>query len=139
MNTLGEEADYETVSSIHENLNEMIAESKNNPDPLTISKQEMKNLFELSGVPQEELTDFDQTYEEIAGPKTSFMASNLTNTKKISIETPDIVIKVNSDRTDLIQTQYINGRECFVIAVDDHVEINGLNVKTMKSHTESDQ
>lgn len=139
MNTLGEEADYETVSSIHENLNEMIAESKNNPDPLTISKHEMKNLFELSGVPQEELSGFEQTYEEIAGPKTSFIASNLTNTRKISIETPDIVIKVNSDRADLIQTQFINGRECFVIAVDDHVEINGLNVKTMKSHSESDQ
>ena len=133
INTLGEEADYTTVSSIHENLNEMISETKDNPDPLTLSKHEMKNLLEISGVPKEELAEFEKTYEEIAGPKTAFIASNLTNTKKLSIETPDIVIKVNSDRTDLIQTQYINGRQCFVIAVDDHVEINGLNVKTMRS------
>lgn len=132
MNTLGEDADYEVVSNIHENLNEMIAETKNNPDPLTLSKHEVKNLLEISGVPSQELLDFDHTYEEIAGPKTALIASNLTNTKKLSIETPDIIIKVNSDRTDLIQTQYINGRQCFVITVDDHVEINGMSVKTMK-------
>lgn len=133
MNTLGEEADYAVVSSIHENLNEMIAETKNNPDPLTLSKHEMKNLLEISGVPREELQEFETKYEEIAGPKTSLVASNLTNTKKLSIETPDIIIKVNSDRTDLIQTQYINGRQCFVITVDDHVEINGMSVRTMKA------
>lgn len=131
MNTLGEDADYDVVSSIHENLNEMIAETKNDPEPLTLSKHEVRNLLEISGVPQEELQEFEEKYEEIAGPKTAFVASNLTNTKKLSIETPDIVIKVNSDRTDLIQTQYINGRQCFVITVDDHVEINGMNVKTM--------
>lgn len=135
LDTLGEEADYEVVSSIHENLNEMIAETKNNPDPLTLSRNEMKNLFEISGVPEQELQDFDQKYEEIAGTKTRLLASNLTNTKKLSIETPDIVIKVNSDRTDLIKTQYIDGRQCFVITVDDHVEINGMNVRTMKIDT----
>lgn len=135
INTLGEEADYAVVSSIHENLNEMIAETKNNPDPLTLSKHEMKNLLEISGVPSEELQEFETKYEEIAGPKTALVASNLTNTKKLSIETPDIIIKVNSDRTDLIQTQYINGRQCFVITVDDHVEINGMSVRTMKTDT----
>lgn len=136
MNTLGDEADYEVISSIHENLNEMIAETKNNPDPLTLSKHDMKNLLEISGVPTDELREFDATYEEIAGPKTALVASNLTNTKKLSIETPDIIIKVNSDRTDLIQTQYINGRQCFVITVDDHVEINGMPVRTMKRNEE---
>lgn len=135
LDTLGEEADYEVVSSIHENLNEMIAETKDNPDPLTLSRSEVKNLFEISGVPEQELQNFDQKYEEIAGAKTKLLASNITNTKKLSIETPDIVIKVNSDRTDLIKTQYIDGRQCFVITVDDHVEINGMNVKTMKTDT----
>lgn len=137
MNTLGDEADYAVVSSIHENLNEMIAETKDNPDPLTLSKHDVKNLLEISGVPIEELQEFETKYEEIAGPKTALVASNLTNTKKLSIETPDIIIKVNSDRTDLIQTQYINGRQCFVITVDDHVEINGMSVRTMKADTTS--
>lgn len=137
MNTLGDEADYAVVSSIHENLNEMIAETRNNPDPLTLSKHDVKNLLEISGVPSEELQEFETKYEEIAGPKTALVASNLTNTKKLSIETPDIIIKVNSDRTDLIQTQYINGRQCFVITVDDHVEINGMSVRTMKADTTS--
>lgn len=132
MHTLGEDADYEVISSIHENLNDMIAETKDEPEPLTLTKTNMKHLLEASGVPQTELNHFEETYEEIAGPQTAFMASNLTNAKKLSIETPDIVIKVNSDRTDLIRTQFINGRQCFVIAVDDHVELNGMSIKTMK-------
>lgn len=132
MNTLGEEADYELVTAIHDNLNEMLAEAKDNPEPLVIGKQAMKSLLERSGVPEAELAEFEETYEEIAGSDTALTASNLTNPRTLQIETPDIIIKVNSERTDLIQTQYINGRQCFVIAVDDRVEINGMNVKTMR-------
>lgn len=132
MNTLGEEADYELVTAIHDNLNEMLAEAKDDPEPLVIGKQAMKSLLERSGVPEAELAEFEETYEEIAGSDTALTASNLTNPRTLQIETPDIIIKVNSERTDLIQTQYINGRQCFVIAVDDRVEINGMNVKTMR-------
>ena len=30
----------------------------------------------------------------------------------------------------------IDGRQCLVIPVDDHIEVNGLNVRTMKIKTE---
>ena len=52
--------------------------------------------------------------------------------KKFQIETPDIVIKVNPERADLIETRVIDGRQCLVIAVDDHIEVNGVNVRTLK-------
>ena len=44
--TLGEEAEYEVVKSIHENLTEMIEEHKEIPEPLMLDKQQVKNLFE---------------------------------------------------------------------------------------------
>ena len=56
----------------------------------------------------------------------------MVNTKKFEIKTPDIVIQVNPERTDLVETRIIDGRQCLVIAVDDHVEINGINARTMK-------
>ena len=66
----------------------------------------------------------------------SLLASNITETKKFNIETPDVVIKVNPERMDLVETRMIDGRQCLVIPVDDHIEVNGLNVRTMKIKTE---
>ena len=130
--TLGEEGDYETVRNIHETLNGLIEEHKEEPEPLKLDKTDVKKIFEQSGVPAEKMENFDRNYEENAGEKTSLLASNIAETRKFNIETPDIIIKVNPDRADLVETRIIDGRQCLVIPVDDHIEVNGINVRTMK-------
>ena len=130
--TLGEDGDYETIRNIHDTLNDMIEEHKEEPEPLQLDKTDVRKVFEKSGVSSEKLECFDQNYEETAGEKTSLLATNITETKKFQIETPDIVIKVNPERADLIETRVIDGRQCLVIAVDDHIEVNGVNVRTLK-------
>ena len=134
--TLGEDGDYETVRNIHETLNELIEEHKEDPDPLSLDKTDVKKIFEQSGVSNEKMENFDQNFEENAGEKASLLASNIAETKKFNIETPDVVIKVNPERMDLVETRMIDGRQCLVIPVDDHIEVNGLNVRTMKIKTE---
>lgn len=131
--TLGNDCDYETIKTIHENLNEMITESKDAPEPLVLTKTGVKQLLEQSGVPDEKMENFDKDYEEAAGEKTEFLASNVASARKFSIETPDVVIKVNPDRTDLIETRIIDGKQCLVIAVSDHIEVNGVNVRTISA------
>ena len=96
----------------------------------------MKKIFEQSGVSNEKMENFDQNFEENAGEKASLLASNIAETKKFNIETPDVVINVNPERMDLVETRMIDGRQCLVIPVDDHIEVNGLNVRTMKIKTE---
>ena len=130
--TLGEEGDYETVRNIHETLNGLIEEHKEEPEPLKLDKTDVKKIFEQSGVPAEKMENFDRNYEENAGEKTSLLASNIAETRKFNIETPDIIIKVNPGRADLVETRIIDGRQCLVIPVDDHIEVNGINVRTMK-------
>ena len=130
--TLGEDGDYETIRNIHDTLNDMIEEHKEEPEPLQLDKTDVRKVFEKSGVSSEKMECFDQNYEETAGEKTSLLATNITETKKFQIETPDIVIKVNPERADLIETRVIEGRQCLVIAVDDHIEVNGVNVRTLK-------
>ncbi|MBM6854209.1 DUF4317 domain-containing protein [Mediterraneibacter glycyrrhizinilyticus] len=130
--TLGEDGDYETVRNIHETLNDLIEEHKEEPEPLKLDKTDVKKIFEQSGVPAEKMENFDRNYEETAGEKTSLLASNIAETRKFNIETPDIIIKVNPDRADLVETRIIDGRQCLVIPVDDHIEVNGINVRTMK-------
>ena len=129
--TLGEEGDYETVRNIHETLNDLIEEHKEEPEPLALDMTEMKKVFEQSGVDAEKMENFERNFEENAGEKATLLASNITETKKFNIETPDVVIKVNPDRADLVETRIIDGRQCLVIPVDDHIEVNVINVRTI--------
>lgn len=137
--TLGEDCDYSIVKNIHETLNDMIEETKDLPEPLTLTKTDVKRLFEDSGIPDEKLETFDQSYETVAGEKTTFLASNITNTRTINIETPDVVIKVNPECAGLVETRFIDGRQCLVIAINDHIEVNGVNVKALNDDNDLEQ
>lgn len=137
--TLGEEGDYETVRNIHETLNDLIEEHKEEPEPLELDVTDMKKIFEQSGVDSEKMENFEKNFEENAGEKASLLASNIAEVRKFNIETPDVVIKVNPDRADLVETRMIDGRQCIVIPVDDHIEVNGINVKTLKKSMVSNE
>ena len=105
--TLGEDGDYETVRNIHETLNEIIEEHKDEPEPVSLDKTDVKKIFENSGVSAEQMEVFEQTFEAAAGEKSTLIAENIAETRKFNIETPDVVIKVNPDRADLIETRII--------------------------------
>lgn len=36
--------------------------------------------------------------------------------------------KANPERSDLMETREIDGRRCLVITIDDHLEVNGIEV-----------
>ncbi len=126
--TLGDACSYETIRSIHENLNEMIEEAKDAPEPLMLDKYQVKSLLSRSGVEDEQLESFDQNFDETAGAHTTIYASNLVNTRTFEVQTPDVVIRVSPDRADLIETREIDGRRCLVIAIEGGVEVNGILV-----------
>ena len=131
--TLGQDAEYEVVKSIHENLTEMIEEHKEIPEPLMLDKHQVKNLFEKSGVVEEKLTDFDKLYDAAAGEDTSLMVNNVANTRTFEVKMPDVVVRVNPERADLVNTLFIEGKRCLVIEINDHVEVNGVTVRTDES------
>lgn len=126
--TLGEDCAYDTVMNIHEKLNEWVESQKDSPDPAILTKPEVKRLFEECGVEEEKLEDFDARYEATAGEDASLMAANITNTRRMEIKTPDVVIHVDPDRAELVETRMIDGRRCLVIPMEDNVEINGIRV-----------
>lgn len=126
--TLGQDCSYDTVRNIHEKLNEWLESCKNEPDPVVLTKTEVKRLFEECGVEKEKLENFDEHYKMTAGEKTSLMASNITNPRRLEIKTPDVIIHINPERAELIESQIINGRRCLVIPMDADTEINGIRV-----------
>jgi len=128
--TLGETCDIEVVKNIHDKLNEMVEQHKEEPEPLMLDKNEVKTLFASSGVSNEKLEEFDRHYDETAGESTSLFVNNVVNTRSFEVKTPDVVIKVKPERTDLIETRTINGRECLVIELGGSVEVNGIAVRS---------
>ncbi|MBQ8956324.1 MAG: DUF4317 domain-containing protein [Lachnospiraceae bacterium] len=138
--TLGDEISLNDVMAINDNVRIMIRDHSDDPEPYLMDKKEIRKVFERSGIDNEVMEDFDWKYDEVVKTVSEedepdavpyVQATNIQGIKKIDIRTPDIVIKVNPERTDLIETRFIDGKECLVIAVDDRVLINGLEVHTI--------
>lgn len=52
-------------------------------------------------IEDEKLQSFDEQYEINAGEKSSLIASNITNTRRFEIKTPDVVVHVDPERAAL--------------------------------------
>ncbi|MFV0362008.1 MAG: DUF4317 domain-containing protein [Suipraeoptans sp.] len=126
--TLEDECDFDTVKTIHENILEMMEEVKDEPEPLTFSKTDVKKLLEKSGVDNTKLDDFDSEFNDTVGDEKELMATNIANSRTFEIKSPDVVVKVNPARTDLVDIREIDGRKCLVIAVDDSLMVNGIDI-----------
>ena len=132
--TLGENCDFETVKNIHESLSEMLEERKEDPEPLTLDKYQVKRLLEDNGADPEKLQELDTIYPtDEKSREASFVATNVVSTRGFEIKTPDVSIKVSPDKTYLVQTKMVEGRSCIVIEVNEHVEINGIAVRPMRA------
>ena len=127
--TLGETCSIEAVKNIHEKIIEMAEEHKEDPAPLLLDKNEVKTVFAGSGVANEKMEAFDQCYDATAGSDTQLYISNVVNSRSFDVKTPEVVVKVDPGRTDLISTRIIDGRECLVIELGANVEVNGITVR----------
>ncbi|HIQ96124.1 MAG TPA: DUF4317 domain-containing protein [Candidatus Limivivens merdigallinarum] len=130
--TFGSDCDFETVRSLHEHLTEMVEEKKEDPAPLALDKTEVKKLLSQCGADTEKLTEFEEKFDGSVGEKNAFLASNVTNLRKFEVKTPDVVIQVNPERADLVETREIDGRTYLMIEVNDSVEVNGISVHPLK-------
>lgn len=126
--SLEEECSFELVKNIHDTLNEMIEEAKDSPDPLELSKPDVKRLLSESGVSAEKIEVFEEEFESVMGEQKTVLATNIADTRSFQVKTADVVVKVNPDRSDLIETREIDGRKCLVIPIDDHLEVNGIEI-----------
>lgn len=133
--TLGSDCDFEAVKNIHDTLYEIIEEQKELPNPVILDKTDIKNLLVDSGVKEEKLESFDKHYEETAVSEAPMMATNIANTRKFEVKTPDVTVQVNPARSDLVETRLIDGRPCLVIAINDAVEVNGIPVRVPLAET----
>lgn len=128
--TLAEECSFEVVQAVHEHLSEKIDTHKANKvlEPLVINKFDVQEALHNCGVSDERMTSFKEKYEQEFGADANITPHNLVNPKKFEVRTPDVVIQVNPDRSDLIEIRDINGTKYIMICANEGVEVNGVNV-----------
>lgn len=127
---LNEDCDFSVVRSVHNQISEMVEEHKNSKEaePLKLSKQTFKTVLEYCGVDQKKVEEFEEKFENNFGKKAEITPKTIVDVKKFELTTPDVSIKVNPDRTDLVSTQTINGVKYILIRASEGVEVNGINV-----------
>ena len=89
----------------------------------------MKVMLTACGASDEQAEAFSGKYTEEFGEDKALSPRNLMETKKFEVSTPDVTIKVNPDRNDLIETRVIDGAKYILIRADEGVEVNGIRIQ----------
>ena len=128
--SLGEECSMEVVQEVHDQLCQRIAMHKEAkiPEPLTITKEDVKDVLGSCGVSETNMAKFSVDFDEAFGYEADIHPKNIIDAKRFEIKTPDVVIKVDPARSDLIETRIIEGVKYILICADADVEVNGVSI-----------
>ncbi len=128
--TLAGECDLRLVRAVHAQLSDRIAEHKasRDPEPLTLSKREVRGVLEACGVPDEARGRFLAAYDAQFGADAALSPANLVDTGHFEVRTPDVVIRINPERSGLIETRTIGEETYIMIHAEGGVEVNGVNI-----------
>ncbi len=128
---LGDEADFETVLSIQENLKETVHDIKTESPggAVYFDKDTMRDVFERSGVSEERLQRFDRRFDDQFDMEQKFFADNVAPTRSLEVRNNNMVLRVNTKHTDIIEARIIDGKKCLVIEVTDDLTVNGVPVE----------
>ena len=128
--TLSEDCNLEVAVNVRDVLCEKIEEHKQqkDEDPPVITKKSVSNILTNCGVNEERVKSFEDKFDESFGENADLSPQNFVNTKELSVSTPDVSIKINSDRSDLLETRVIDGKKYIMIRAESNVEVNGITV-----------
>lgn len=129
--SLGDECNYDVIRSVNEKLNTMIEEhdkDKTDPEPLRISKLEVRNALEECGVSEMRSEAFGEKFDEAFGAGADISPLTVAGVKKYELRTPEAVVHIDADHGDLVSTRVIDGVKYVLIRADGGVEVNGISV-----------
>ena len=128
--SLEEECSLDVVQTVHDQLCQRIELHKESkvPEPLMISKEDVKEVLSSCGISDAHMAKFSVDYDEAFGFEAELHPKNIIDNKHFEVKTPDVVIKVDPTRSDLIETRIIGGVKYLMICADENIEVNGVNI-----------
>ena len=126
----GEACSLPVIRSVHAQLHQAMEEHKvsKESEPLVVDKYAIRDMLGFCGVPEENIEQFEEKFDKGFGQNAALSPRNIVETNKFELKTPDVVIKVNPARTDLVETRVIDGVRYVLVRADGGVEVNGINV-----------
>ena len=130
--SLADECGYDLIQTVHEQLLERMEEHKDeqNPEPLTMSPRELCDILENGGASAERLEAFERSCGERFGENAILSPSNLIDSKRFEIITPEARISVNPSCSYVAEWRIIDGRKYLLIPAEHDVTVNGMPVST---------
>ena len=127
-------------------------------EPVFFDKSSMRDVFEKSGVSDEGLERFEKRFDDQFDMKKTYMrqvedrtgdedfymqdeyipsvkveeklfADNVAPARSLEVRNQNMVLRVNSKHTDIIDTRIIDGKKCLVIEVTEDLTVNGIPVE----------
>jgi len=128
--TLGEECSMEVVQTVHDQLCQAIDLHKESrvAEPLMISREQVSDALKMCAVSEQSMAKFNVEFDETFGGEAQLHPKNIIDNKKFEIHTPDVSIRVDPARSDLIETRIIGGVKYILICADEDVEVNGVSI-----------
>ena len=127
----GEACSLSVVRSVHAQLNQAIEDHKTSkdPEPLTVDKYVIRDMLGFCGVPEEGIDKFESRFDDTFGTGATVSPRNIVDARKFEVRTPDVVIKVNPARSDLVEARVIDGVRYILIRADEGAEVNGIDIR----------
>ena len=124
-----ENCNFENVRTLHEELQELKEQGKEEEKEQTLSKSQLKQLFENAGATEEGLANFSALYDESLGEHdSSFYTENLVN-NSLHLKSENLQLKIKNEVSAILESKIIDGKEYLLIPVSDNLEVNGIPIR----------
>ena len=105
----------------------IIPSEKKKGERLQVGRKEIASLLDSCDVDERERNAFDEGYLEQFGA-VGLDASLIADQKRFEIETENVKVSVDPDRSDLVEVKRVDGRRMITIWVEGDITVNGIEV-----------
>ena len=125
-----DENNLEIIKNIQDEIGGMITEHKESRErePLAVSRDDICDILRSADMSDEKIETFKAGFDESFGEKARLNPQNLVETKRLELTGADISIKINPERSELVETHVIDGVKYILIRADEEIEVNGVPI-----------
>ena len=124
------ENNLEIIKNIRDEIGDILTERKERKEyePLNFSRDDICDILRSADVADERIEVFKESFDKSFGEKARLNPQNLVETKRFELASADISIKINPERSELVETRVIDGVKYILIRADEEIEVNGVPI-----------
>ncbi len=136
----GEACSLPMVRSVRAQLCQAIEDHKaaKEAEPLVVDKHTLRDMLSFGGMSEEGVDRFEKQFDAEFGQGAEVSPLNIIDTRRFEVKTPDVIIKINPEKADLVETRVIGGVRYLLIRADEGAEVNGIDIRFDKPDAEAE-